>query len=128
MAPLFKLVIRPCCAARGRGRPVPHDRHDMLEANPYLGRVVTGRIFSGAVKPNQAIKVLDPNGELIEEGRATKVLAFRGLEQSSESTRASPATSSPSPACRRRPSRTHSARRKSSRRCRHSRSTRRRSP
>src|ERR1700689_5484858 len=53
----------------------------ILEANPYLGRVVTGRIFAGAVKPNQPVKVLDRNGELVEEGRVTKVLAFRGLER-----------------------------------------------
>ena len=55
----------------------------ILEANPYLGRIVTGRISSGSVKPNQTIKVLDRNGSLIEEGRVTKVLAFRGLERAS---------------------------------------------
>ena len=53
----------------------------ILEANPYLGRIVTGRITSGTVKPNQTVKVLDRNGKLIEEGRVTKVLAFRGLER-----------------------------------------------
>ena len=53
----------------------------ILEANPYLGRIVTGRITSGAVKPNQTVKVLDRDGKLIEEGRVTKVLAFRGLER-----------------------------------------------
>ena len=53
----------------------------ILEANPYLGRIVTGRISSGSVKPNQPVKVLDRNGKLIEEGRVTKVLAFRGLER-----------------------------------------------
>src|SRR4029077_15570072 len=80
MAPLFNLVIRhvaPPLVEAGPFRMIG----TILEANPYLGRVVTGRIFSGAVKPNQAIKVLDPRGELIEEGRATKVLAFRGLER-----------------------------------------------
>jgi GTP-binding protein len=53
----------------------------ILEANPYLGRIVTGRITSGRVVPNQAVKVLDRDGKLIEEGRVTKVLAFRGLER-----------------------------------------------
>ena len=53
----------------------------ILEANPYLGRIVTGRITSGSVKPNQAVKVLDHEGRLIEAGRVTKVLAFRGLER-----------------------------------------------
>src|SRR3982074_3983420 len=53
----------------------------ILEANPYLGRIVTGRIHSGSVKPNQMVKVLDRMGNLIEEGRVTKGLAFRGLDR-----------------------------------------------
>jgi len=53
----------------------------ILEANSYLGRVVTGRITSGTVKPNQNVKVLSHDGKLIENGRITKVLAFRGLER-----------------------------------------------
>ena len=56
----------------------------ILEANPYLGRIVTGRITSGSVKPNQPVKVLDRNGKLIEQGRVTKVLAFRGLERTAD--------------------------------------------
>src|ERR1700757_2783536 len=53
----------------------------ILEANPYLGRIITGRITSGSVKPNQSVKVLDHDGKLIETGRITKVLAFRGIER-----------------------------------------------
>jgi GTP-binding protein len=53
----------------------------ILEANPYLGRIVTGRITSGSVKPNQAFKVLGADGKLIEQGRVSKVLGFRGLER-----------------------------------------------
>jgi GTP-binding protein len=80
MAPLFDLVTRHV------KEPVTEDGPfrmlgTILEANPYLGRIVTGRIRSGTVKPNQAVKVLDRNGDLVEEGRVTKVLAFRGLER-----------------------------------------------
>jgi GTP-binding protein len=53
----------------------------ILEANPYLGRIVTGRISSGTIAPNQSVKVLDHDGKLIEQGRVSKVLAFRGLER-----------------------------------------------
>ena len=70
----------------------------ILEANPYLGRIITGRITSGSVKPNQSVKVLARDGKLIETGRITKILAFRGIERS-RSMRPKPATSSPSPAC-----------------------------
>src|SRR5215469_7412306 len=81
MAPLFDLVIRhvvPPAVEEGPLRLLG----TILEANPYLGRVVTGRITSGSVKPNQPVKVLDHDGKLIESGRITKVLAFRGLERS----------------------------------------------
>jgi GTP-binding protein len=80
MMPLFDLVVRhvsPPTVEDGPFRMLG----TILEANPYLGRIVTGRISSGAVKPNQTVKVLDRSGNLIEEGRLTKVLAFRGLER-----------------------------------------------
>ena len=80
MAPLFDLVLRhvaPPLVEDGPFRMLG----TILEANPYLGRIITGRIRSGSVKPNQIVKVLDRNGHLIEEGRLTKVLAFRGLDR-----------------------------------------------
>ena len=80
MAPLFDLVVRHVAPPQVEEGPF-RMLGTILEANPYLGRIVTGRISSGSVKPNQSVKVLDRNGELIEEGRVTKVLAFRGLER-----------------------------------------------
>ena len=50
-----------------------------LEADPYLGRVLTGRIESGAITVNRQIKALNREGEVVERARATKLLAFRGL-------------------------------------------------
>ena len=52
-----------------------------LEANPYLGRILTGRIQSGTVKANMTVKSLSRDGKLIENARISKVLAFRGLER-----------------------------------------------
>jgi GTP-binding protein len=80
MMPLFDLVVRHVAPPTVEDGPF-RMLGTILEANPYLGRIVTGRISSGAVKPNQTVKVLDRNGSLIEEGRLTKVLAFRGLER-----------------------------------------------
>jgi GTP-binding protein len=80
MKPLFDLILRhvaPPAVEEGEFRLLG----TILEANPYLGRIITGRITSGTVKPNQAVKVLDHEGKLIETGRVTKVLAFRGLER-----------------------------------------------
>ncbi len=52
-----------------------------IEANPFLGRVLTGRIRSGSVKTNQAVKSLSRDGSTVETGRVSKVLSFRGLER-----------------------------------------------
>ena len=80
MAPLFDLVLKH----------VPEPKIEegsfrllgtLLEANPYLGRIVTGRVFAGTVKPNQAVKVLDRKGNIVEQGRVSKILAFRGIER-----------------------------------------------
>ncbi|MEI9996853.1 MAG: translational GTPase TypA [Rhizomicrobium sp.] len=50
-----------------------------LEADNYLGRILTGRVESGAITVNRQIKVLNGKGEVVERARATKLLAFRGL-------------------------------------------------
>ncbi|HZS63025.1 MAG TPA: translational GTPase TypA [Xanthobacteraceae bacterium] len=80
MKPLFELVLRHVAPPQVESGPF-RMLGTILEANPYLGRIVTGRITSGSVRPNQNVKVLDRNGALIENGRVTKVLAFRGLER-----------------------------------------------
>ncbi|MBI1272921.1 MAG: translational GTPase TypA [Alphaproteobacteria bacterium] len=81
LTPLFELIARHV--------PPPKVENDapftllatILEANPYLGRILTGRVQSGRVKPNMPIKALSRDGKLIEQGRVTKLLAFRGLER-----------------------------------------------
>src|SRR5215207_260261 len=80
MQPLFELVLRHVPAPTVEEGPF-RLLGTILEANPYLGRVVTGRIISGSVKPNQPAKVLDASGNIVEQGRISKVLAFRGLER-----------------------------------------------
>src|SRR5437762_2963613 len=80
MQPLFDLIlshVKPPVVEEGPFRLLG----TILEANPYLGRIITGRVTSGSVKPNQSVKVLDHDGKLIETGRITKVLAFRGIER-----------------------------------------------
>jgi GTP-binding protein len=80
MAPLFDLVVRHVPAPEVEEGPF-RLLGTILEANPYLGRLVTGRITSGSIRPNQGVKVLDRSGALIETGRVSKILAFRGLER-----------------------------------------------
>src|SRR3954454_6805832 len=53
----------------------------LLDRDPFLGRILTGRIESGRLEVNAPIKALDVEGNEVEAGRATKVFAFRGLER-----------------------------------------------
>jgi GTP-binding protein len=50
-----------------------------LAADPFLGRLLTGRIESGRVRAGQTVKALGRDGGEIERFRVSKVLAFRGL-------------------------------------------------
>ena len=53
----------------------------LLDRDPFLGRILTGRVESGRIDVNSPIKALDVHGKLVEEGRATKLFAFRGLDR-----------------------------------------------
>jgi len=81
LSPLFDLI-------RSHVSPPVADREapfamlvSLLEADPYLGRILTGRIHAGAISANMAIKALRAGEGAVEAGRATKLLAFRGLER-----------------------------------------------
>lgn len=53
----------------------------IIQRDPYVGRVITGRVHSGSIKLNQPIKALDRDGTEIERGKATKLYTFKGLEK-----------------------------------------------
>jgi GTP-binding protein len=80
MAPLFDLIRAHVPAPAVDAGPF-RMLVTTLEANPFLGRVLTGRIRSGSVRANQPVKALSRDGSLVENGRLSKVLAFRGLER-----------------------------------------------
>ena len=52
-----------------------------LGGDPFLGRLLTGRVETGTLKAGQTIKAMSRDGELIENFRCTKIMAYRGLEQ-----------------------------------------------
>jgi GTP-binding protein len=81
LAPLFDLILEhvapPVADKDGPFRMLA----TTLEANPYLGRLLTGRIESGRVRANMAVKSMTRDGQLIEQARISKILAFRGLDR-----------------------------------------------
>ncbi|WP_332684954.1 translational GTPase TypA [Bosea sp. (in: a-proteobacteria)] len=80
LAPMYDLILSHVPEPRIEEGPF-RMLGTLLEANPYLGRIITGRVVSGTAKPNQTIKVLSGDGTVVETGRISKILAFRGLER-----------------------------------------------
>lgn len=80
MAELFDLVVQHVPEPKVEEGPF-RMLATTIGADNFLGRILTGRITSGSVKPNQTVKVLSRDGSLVESGRVSKVLAFRGLER-----------------------------------------------
>ncbi len=80
LAPMFDLILEhvpPPAVDDGPFRMLA----TTLDADPFLGRILTGRVTSGTVKPNQQLKALSRDGKVIEQFRVQKVLAFHGLER-----------------------------------------------
>jgi len=81
LAPMFDLVLRHV--------PMPVLNQDapfgmvasILDYDNFLGRVLTGRLIQGRAKLNMPLKVLSRDGTVVETGRLTKLMSFRGLER-----------------------------------------------
>lgn len=80
LAPMYDLILKHVPAPAVEDGPF-RMIGTLLEANPYLGRIITGRVTSGTARPNQTIKVLSGDGTTVETGRISKILAFRGIER-----------------------------------------------
>src|SRR3989344_3838096 len=83
LAPLFDLLVDPVPpppVAQNVDQPF-RMLNVLIESDPFLGRLLTGRIESGKAVPGMPIKALSRDGKQIEQGRITKVLAFRGLKR-----------------------------------------------
>jgi GTP-binding protein len=83
LSPLFKRIVEDVPPPKPIA--LAGDEHPFtmlvttLEADNFLGRILTGRIESGAMTVNRVIKVLNNDSKEIERARVTKLLAFRGL-------------------------------------------------
>ncbi|MFA9442849.1 MAG: GTP-binding protein, partial [Hyphomicrobium sp.] len=80
LAPLFDLILAHVPPPKVETAPL-RILATTLEADPYLGRILTGRITSGTIRPNQQLKALHWDGSQIETFRVQKVLAYRGLNR-----------------------------------------------
>ncbi|MBO6623918.1 MAG: translational GTPase TypA, partial [Roseicyclus sp.] len=80
---LFDLVVAHVPAPK----QIAHDKEPFrmlattLGSDPFIGRILTGRVESGTLRTGETVKALSRDGEKVEQFRATKILAFRGLGQ-----------------------------------------------
>jgi GTP-binding protein len=83
LAPLFDKIVEhvPAPKAQDRVNEAPQMLSVLIESDPFLGRLLTGRLESGKLVPGMPIKALNRDGVEVERGRVTKVLAFRGLKR-----------------------------------------------
>ncbi len=81
MTPLFELLVKHVPAPKVDPDPAFRMLVTTLEADNFLGRILTGRILSGSIKPNSMVKALARDGKELEQTRITRILAFRGLER-----------------------------------------------
>ncbi|MBN66948.1 MAG: translational GTPase TypA [Rickettsiales bacterium] len=81
LTPMLELIVKHV--------PAPQVNKDapfamlatLLESDPFLGRILTGRIISGVAKVNMPIKALNLKGEQVETGRLSKLQTFAGVER-----------------------------------------------
>ncbi|HEY5107611.1 MAG TPA: translational GTPase TypA [Caulobacteraceae bacterium] len=83
LAPLFDRIVEhvPAPAAEARADAPAQLLAVLIEADPFLGRLLTGRVESGRLTPGMTIRALSRDGVEVERGRISKILAFRGLKR-----------------------------------------------
>lgn len=81
LSPMFDLVLRHI-PTPGLNKDAPFGMvATILESDNFLGRILTGRIEQGRAKLNMPVRVLRSDGSIVETGRLTKLLSFRGLDR-----------------------------------------------
>jgi len=82
LSALFRLIIDHVPAPRQLARMGEDFRMlaTTLSADPYLGRILTGRVESGTLRAGATVQALSRAGQKIEQFRVTKIRAFRGLQ------------------------------------------------
>jgi len=81
LAPMFDLVMRHVTPPTFDYDAPFAMNASILDYDNFLGRVLTGRIEQGRAKLNMPLKVLREDGSVVETGRLTKLMSFRGLER-----------------------------------------------
>ena len=81
LSPLFDLILSHVSPPKFDENAPFSMLATLLDHSPYFGRMLTGRIYSGKAKNLMSFKAINLKGELVEQGRLTKLHVFRGVEK-----------------------------------------------
>lgn len=81
LTPLFEEMVRSIPEVQGDKEAPLRVLVSLLEVNPYLGRILIGRVAEGTLKVNQSLKALSLDGKIVEQARVTKLMRFQGIEK-----------------------------------------------
>ena len=86
LTPLFQLIVDHVPAPDCNGTRCQLDAPftmlaTTLEADPYVGRILTGKIESGTVRVGQSVKAINMKGEFIENAKITKIIEHQGINK-----------------------------------------------
>ena len=81
LTPLFEMILGRVPAPNVEPAQPFRMLASILDYDAYLGRVLTGRIDAGTVRPGDTIKALSRDGAEVERFRVTKLLAHQGLDR-----------------------------------------------
>jgi GTP-binding protein len=81
LSPMFEAIVNRVPVAEGNKDEPFKMVVTILEHDPYVGRLLTGRVHSGVAKTNMSVKTLGLDGQVVESGRISKILTFRGLKR-----------------------------------------------
>jgi GTP-binding protein len=86
LTPLFQLIVDHVPAPDCNGTRCQIDAPftmlaTTLEADPYVGRILTGKIESGTVRVGQSVKAINMRGEFVENAKITKIIEHQGVNK-----------------------------------------------
>ena len=81
LSALFELILSHVPAPRLDPEAPFAMAATILDYDTFLGRVLTGRLEQGRARVNMPLKVMRPDGTVVETGRLSKLMGFRGLER-----------------------------------------------
>jgi GTP-binding protein len=81
LSPMFDLILSHVPAPKVElDKPFAMNA-SILEADNFLGRILTGRVEQGTARINMPVRVLRQDGTVVESGRLTKLMTFSGLDR-----------------------------------------------